>query len=244
MSKGYSEIPAAQPATIRPISQAQRTFRLVLQHLPVGGWPGLRFGILWSIRTVPVTNRFTKHAISANICCDTRIEFDRPLRFRPQYPLSRAALQPSRRSSSRRRRKTQKPRAAFTCIFNQLPAAFQHHVYFHILAHCGRAMCLTFTSLQKKTGGGVLTFLPIAPSARGHQRGPAVGVMIGNHRSGSALHEQAGEVLAVAKGQDAPQNQDHESEGQPPVVHEQMIYEDVGDYRAQKGEPQRICWGR
>ena len=46
-----------------------------------------------------------------------------------------------------------KPRAAFTCIFNRLPALFQHHVYFHILTNCGRAMCLTFTSLQKNTGG-------------------------------------------------------------------------------------------
>jgi hypothetical protein len=59
-----------------------------------------------------------------------------------------------------------------------------------------------------------------------------------NRGLGSALHEQAGEVLPVTKGQDAQQNQDDESEGQSPVVQEQMIYEDVGDYRAKKSEPQ------
>jgi Dolichyl-phosphate-mannose-protein mannosyltransferase len=59
----------------------------------------------------------------------------------------------ARRSSSRRRRKTQnlaQPLPAFSINYQLL---FQHHVYFHMLANCGRAMCLTFTSLQKKDRG-------------------------------------------------------------------------------------------
>jgi hypothetical protein len=81
-----------------------------------------------------------------------------------------------------------KPHAAFTCIFNQLPAAVSASRLFSHACNCGRAMCLTFTSLQKKTGGWGVDVLANSSERHGRQRGPAGGLMIGNHRLGSALH--------------------------------------------------------
>ena len=101
-----------------------------------------------------------------------------PSNFDPQYPFSHAALQHSRRSSSPRRRKTPnlaQPLPAFSIDYQPL---FQHHVYFHILTNCGRAMCLTFTSLQKKTGVWGVNVL----SNSSERQGPPTwsSVMIGN----------------------------------------------------------------
>ena len=57
-------------------------------------------------------------------------------------------------------------------------------------------LCVLLSHPYKKDrGGGVLTFSPTAPSARGHQH--ARGAMIGHHRLASALREQAGDSSGV-----------------------------------------------
>src|ERR1700678_2614512 len=56
---------------------------------------------------------------------------------------------------------------------------------------------------------------------------------------GSLLHEEAGEVLALAERDDAPENHDDECHPQAGVVQQQVKQENVYDHGAEKREPER-----
>jgi hypothetical protein len=109
-----------------------------------------------------------------------------PSDFDPQYPLSHAHSNIRAEVLLAAGAKRKSPRGPYPVFSIDYQPLFQHHFYFHILTNCGRAMCLTFTSLQKKTGGWGVNVL----ANSSERQGPPTcrGVMIGHHRYGYGLY--------------------------------------------------------
>jgi hypothetical protein len=101
----------------------------------------------------------------------------------PQYPLSRAAHSNLRAKVLLAEGAKRKTSRSHYLHFQSITNRYFSIMFIFTCLRTAVWLCVLFSHpCKKRPGGGVLTFLPTAPSAMGHQRGPAGGVMIGNHR--------------------------------------------------------------